>query len=110
MKLYVGNLAFQSSGEEITEVFSKFGTVKDVHLPIDIASGNHRGFGFVTMSSKEEMIAAIKGLNGYELSGRALTVNEARPVESRDNRGGGHRGGDSRGGNSRDGQRRNNRY
>ncbi len=88
MKMYVGNLAFQVTGEEVSEIFSQYGTVTDVHRPVDRDTGNPRGFAFVTMSTKDEMIAAIKGLDDFELMDRKLRVNEAQPREERGNLGG----------------------
>ena len=86
MKLYVGNLAFQTSNEELQQLFSQSGTVESASIVEDRETGRSRGFGFVEMSSKEEGDAAIQQLNGTEFNGRSLTVNEARP---RENRGGG---------------------
>jgi cold-inducible RNA-binding protein len=91
-KLYVGNLAFQTSSEEIQTLFAQAGTVESVSLIEDRETGRSRGFGFVEMSTKEEGAAAISQFNGKELGGRALTVNEAKPREDR-NGGGGGRGG-----------------
>lgn len=99
MKLYVGNLAFSATDGDLREVFSQFGTVTDASILMDRTSGRSRGFGFVTMSSHEEGLAAIEGLNGQEVGGRRLTVNEARPMEERPPRhGGGGYGGPRRGG------------
>jgi len=98
MKMYVGNLPFQTSSEELTELFSSYGQVTDIHLPMDRDSGRPRGFAFVTMSSKDEMVAAIKGLDGQEFSGRPLRINEAQPREERGGGGGGYGGGERRGG------------
>src|SRR5919204_5583096 len=89
MKLYVGNLAFQTSSNELQELFSQAGTVESANVVEDRDTGRSRGFGFVEMSSKEEGEAAIAQFNGKELGGRALTVNEARPRENRGGRGGG---------------------
>lgn len=98
MKLYVGNLAFSATDGDLREVFSQFGTVTDASILMDRTSGRSRGFGFVTMSTHEEGLAAIEGLNGQEVGGRRLTVNEARPMEERAPRGGGGYGGPRRGG------------
>ncbi len=100
MKLYVGNLAFSATDTDLREVFSQFGTVTDASILMDRTSGRSRGFGFVTMGSHEEGLAAIEGLNGQEVGGRRLTVNEARPMEERPprNGGGGGYGGPRRGG------------
>jgi RNA recognition motif-containing protein len=90
MKLYVGNLAFQTSSDDLQQLFAQAGTVESASVVEDRDTGRSRGFGFVEMSSKEEGEAAISKFNGTELSGRSLTVNEAKP---RENRGGGGRGG-----------------
>jgi RNA recognition motif-containing protein len=95
MKLYVGNLAFQTSSEELQNLFSQAGTVQSASVVEDRDTGRSRGFGFVEMASKEEGEAAIAQFNGTEFNGRNLTVNEARPREDRGGRGG---GGGGRGG------------
>src|SRR6476619_5837302 len=95
MKLYVGNLAFQTSSSDLQELFGQAGTVTSASIIDDRDTGRSRGFGFVEMSSKEEGEAAISQFNGKEFNGRNLTVNEARPREDRGNRGG---GGGGRGG------------
>jgi len=79
MKLYVGNLSFSTDENEVRELFSPHGTVTDVHLVTDRMSGQSRGFAFVTMGNRHEGQAAINALEGHELNGRNLTVNEARP-------------------------------
>jgi RNA recognition motif-containing protein len=89
MKLYVGNLAFQTSSEELQQLFAQAGTVESASVIEDRDTGRSRGFGFVEMASKEEGDAAIAQFNGKEFNGRNLTVNEARPREDRGNRGGG---------------------
>ena len=96
MKLYVGNLAFQTSSSDLQQLFGQAGTVESASVIEDRDTGRSRGFGFVEMSSKEEGEAAISQFNGKEFNGRNLTVNEARPREDRGNRGGG--GGGGRGG------------
>ncbi len=96
MKLYVGNLAFQTSSEDLQQLFAQAGTVQSASVIEDRETGRSRGFGFVEMASKEEGESAISQFNGKEFNGRNLTVNEARPREDRGNRGGG--GGGGRGG------------
>jgi len=78
-KLYVGNLAYSATENSVTTLFSKEGTVDSVQLITDRETGRSKGFGFVEMSTKEEADNAIANLNGHELEGRVLTVNEARP-------------------------------
>ena len=97
MKLYVGNLAFQTSSEDLQQLFAQSGTVESASVVEDRDTGRSRGFGFVEMSTKEEGEAVIAQFNGKEVHGRALTVNEAKPREDRGNRGGGG-GGGNRGG------------
>ena len=96
-KLYVGNLAFQTTSEELQQLFAQAGTVESASVVEDRMTGRSRGFAFVEMSSKEEATAAITQFNGKEISGRALTVNEAKPRENRSvggrGFGGGNRGG-----------------
>src|SRR6185369_1697991 len=104
MKLYVGNLAFQTSSSDLQELFGQAGTVTSASIIEDRDTGRSRGFGFVEMASKEEGDAAIAQFNGKEFNGRNLTVNEARPREDRGNRGGG--GGGGRGGYGRGGSNR----
>jgi RNA recognition motif-containing protein len=89
MKLYVGNLAFQTSSSDLQELFGQAGTVTSASIIEDRDTGRSRGFGFVEMASKEEGDAAIAQFNGKEFNGRNLTVNEARPREERGGRGGG---------------------
>ena len=96
MNIYVGNLSYEVSEEDLQEAFKAFGQVESVRVIKDKYSGQSKGFGFVEMPSKAEGQSAIDGLNGKELKGRTLNVNEARPrTESRDGRGGdgGGRGG-----------------
>ena len=90
IKLYVGNLSFQTSSEDLQQLFSQVGTVESATVIEDRETGRSRGFAFVEMSSKEEGDAAIQQFNGHEVGGRALNVNEAKP---REDRGGGSRGG-----------------
>jgi len=98
-KLYVGNLAFQTTSQELQELFAQAGTVESASVVEDRDTGRSRGFAFVEMSTKEEATAAIDQFNGKELSGRALKVNEAKPRENRSGGGGGRGGfGGSRGG------------
>jgi cold-inducible RNA-binding protein len=79
MKLYVGNLSFNTTDPDLRDLFAEYGTVEDVHLVTDRGTGKSRGFAFVTMSSAEEGRAAITALEGKQVDGRNLTVNEARP-------------------------------
>jgi cold-inducible RNA-binding protein len=90
-KLYVGNLAFTTSSDELQTMFAQAGTVESVSLIEDRETGRSRGFGFIEMSTKEEGAAAISQFNGKEMGGRALTVNEAKPRENRNGGGGGGR-------------------
>ena len=95
-KLYVGNLAFQTTSQELQQLFGQAGTVQSASVVEDRDTGRSRGFAFVEMSSEEEATSAIAQFNGKEVGGRALKVNEAKP---RENRGGGGRGfSDNRGG------------
>jgi len=96
-KLYVGNLAFQTTNQELEQLFGQAGTVQSASVVEDRDTGRSRGFGFVEMSSQDEATSAIEQFNGKEVSGRALKVNEAKPRENRgggrgfsENRGGGH--------------------
>jgi RNA recognition motif-containing protein len=109
-KLFVGNLSFDVTENDLQDAFGAHGSVLEVSIPQDRMTNKPRGFGFVTMASKEEADAAVTALNGRELQGRALTVNEARPREERGGGGGGGGsrggyGGGNRGGNSRGGER-----
>jgi cold-inducible RNA-binding protein len=103
MKLYVGNLSFQTNEQALRDLFAQHGTVSDVSLIMDRETNRPRGFGFVTMSSSEEGQRAIDALHGQNHDGRDLTVNEARPMESRGPRrefSGGSGGGGGGGGRS----------
>lgn len=90
--IYVGNLPFGTTEDEVRDLFTAYGTVTSVTLIVDRETGRLRGFGFVEMEDDQEAGAAIEALNGSELQGRALTVNVARPREDRRG-GGGNRGG-----------------
>lgn len=83
-KLFVGSLPFSTTSEQLEELFKPFGTVQSAQVITDRDSGRSKGFGFVEMSSEEEAQAGIEGLNGQEVEGRKLTVNVARPKQSRD--------------------------
>ncbi|MBN1578850.1 MAG: RNA-binding protein [Chitinispirillaceae bacterium] len=97
-KLYVGNLSFNMGDSELQELFAACGTVLSAKVIMDRESGRSKGFGFVEMDSDEEATAAITALNGKEVDGRALTVNEARPMTEGGGRGGRGGGGGGRGG------------
>jgi len=90
-KLFVGNLSFNTTENDLNDAFAAFGTVTEANLMMDRMTNRPRGFGFVTMSSAEEAEKAIEGLNGKDLDGRALTVNVAKPREERSGGGGGGR-------------------
>jgi cold-inducible RNA-binding protein len=90
-KLFVGNLSFNTTENDLQDAFAAFGTVVESNLMMDRATGRPRGFAFVTMGSAEEASQAIQGLNGKDLNGRDLTVNEARPKTEGGPRGGGDR-------------------
>ena len=96
MKLYVGNISFNTSNQDLNDIFGEFGAVESANVVEDRETGRSRGFGFVEMSSKTEGEAAISALNGKEVDGRELKVNEAKP---REDRGFGGGGGGGRGGN-----------
>lgn len=95
-KLYVGNLSYGISDRDLEKAFSQYGTVRSARVITDRDSGKSKGFAFVEMDNDSEAKAAIDALNGSELEGRTMTVNEARAKEE----GGGHRGGGHRGGGS----------
>jgi len=98
-KLYVGNLSYTVSSSELQELFSPHGTVESAEVISDRATGRSKGFGFVEMGSATEAQAAINALNARDNGGRALTVNEAKPRESRSGDRGGYGGGHGYGGN-----------
>jgi RNA recognition motif-containing protein len=97
MKLYVGNLSFETSDQDLEQLFSQSGTVESARIINDRDTGRSRGFGFVEMSSKNEGENAISDFNGKEINGRSLVVNEAKQREDRGS-GGGNRGSFSGGG------------
>lgn len=96
MSIYVGNLAYEVTSEDLSDVFAEYGSVKRVHIPTDRDTGRSRGFGFVEMGSEAEEEKAIETLDAAQWMGRSLKVNKAKPRENRENRGsygGGNRGG-----------------
>ncbi len=103
MSIYVGNLSYEVTEENLNAVFQEYGTVKRVQLPTDRETGRLRGFGFVEMSTEAEEAAAIDALDGAEWMGRDLKVNKAKPREN-------NRGSFGGGGGDRRGNFRNNRY
>lgn len=113
-KLFVGNLSYNVTENDLQDLFAAHGTVTEVNLMLDRMSGRSRGFAFVSMSTPQEAEAALQALNGKQVDGRAITVNEARPREDRprggggggggyEGRGGGGGGGGGRGGGGRGG-------
>src|ERR1700757_1131543 len=92
-KLFVGNLSFDITENDLQDAFAAHGTVVEANLMMDRATGRPRGFGFVTMGTPEEAQKAVEALNGHSVDGRALTVNIARPREERSSGGGGGGGG-----------------
>ena len=106
-KIYVGNLSFQTTDADLNDMFSEVGQVESVQIITDRDTGRSKGFGFVEMSDDAAAAKAIERFNGKEVNGRALTVNEARPMERRDSGsrgsggGGRDRGGRGRGGSGR---------
>lgn len=112
MKIFIGNLSYETTEDELAAEFGTYGTVESVSIPSDKVSGRPRGFAFIEMSKRAEAEAAIEGLNGTQLKERTLVVNESRPRQ--DNRGGGFSGnrrsggysGGNRGGRSGGRQRR----
>src|SRR5262245_60264273 len=101
-KLFVGNLSFNTTSADLETLFGQAGAVASVTIISDKFTGRSRGFGFVEMSSSQEAQAAIERFNGYDLQGRALTVNEAKPQESRSERSRSFGGGSRSGGGNRD--------
>ena len=101
MNIYVGNMTFDVSEDELREAFEQFGEITEVRLIMDKFSGKSKGFGFIEMPSKEEAEKAIEEMNGKEFKGRDLSVNEAKPKVDRGGRGGGGRGGSGGGGRGR---------
>ncbi|MEA4862092.1 MAG: RNA recognition motif domain-containing protein [Victivallaceae bacterium] len=93
MNIYVGNLAYAVSDDDLKTVFEEFGAVDAARVVMDRDSGRSKGFGFVEMSDSAAANSAIEALNGRELNGRKVVVNEARPREERPRRDGGYRGG-----------------
>lgn len=98
MRLYVGNVSFNTTEMSLQDAFAAHGAVTDVDLMVDKFTGRPRGFAFVTMASREDGEKAIKAMHGTSLDGRPLTVNEARPREERAGGGGGYGSGGGRGG------------
>ncbi|MCG6135927.1 MULTISPECIES: RNA recognition motif domain-containing protein [Nostocaceae] len=98
MSIYVGNLSYEVTDDDLRGVFAEYGSVKRVQLPTDRETGRPRGFAFVEMGAEAEETAAIEALDGAEWMGRALKVNKAKPREDRGSSGGGNRGGYGGGG------------
>ena len=90
MNIYIGNMSFETTEDQLRQAFTAYGEVSTVNIITDKYSGEPRGFAFVEMSGKDEAIAAISGMNGQELNGRELKVNEAKPRPQGGNRGGGN--------------------
>src|SRR4051794_7633336 len=97
-KLYVGNLPYSYRDSDMEQAFSQYGTVSSAKVMMERDTGRSKGFGFVEMSNEAEAKAAIEGMNGQQIGGRGLVVNEARPMESRPPRSGGFGGGGGGGG------------
>lgn len=93
MSIYVGNLSYEVTSDDLSAVFAEYGSVKRVHLPTDRETGRPRGFGFVEMSSETEEDAAIEALDGAEWMGRSMRVNKAKPREENKGRSSGSDGG-----------------
>jgi len=100
-KLFVGNLSWNSTQESVESLFSQYGTITDAALITDRMTGRSKGIAFITFETEEGAKAAMEALNGYELDGRQLIVNIARPRAPRENRGGYNQGGNDRRGNDR---------
>jgi RNA recognition motif-containing protein len=98
MKLYLGNLPFSASDEDIREAFSAYGTIDDLFIPLDRETNRPRGFAFITLADDDQARKAIEEMDGFDLQGRNLRVNEAEERQPQQNRGGGGYGGDRRGG------------
>ena len=98
MNIYVGNLPFETTEDNLHVTFAEYGEVTSARVITDRMTGRSRGFGFVEMANNNEAEAAIRALNGKDMGGRTLTVNEARPRENRDSRWGGGGAGDGGGG------------
>jgi RNA recognition motif-containing protein len=92
-KIYVGNLPYSTTNDDLTNTFSAFGTVESARIVMDRETNRSKGFGFVEMSTDEEASTAISKLNGSEFGGRQMNVSEAKPQAPREGGGGGHRGG-----------------
>ena len=97
-KLYVGNLPYSVRDEDLNQAFSAFGAVTSAKVMMERDTGRSKGFGFVEMASDAEALAGVEGMNGQQLGGRAIVVNEARPMEARPPRTGGFGGGGGGGG------------
>ncbi len=98
MKLYLGNLPFSASDEDIREAFAAYGTIEDLFIPLDRETNRPRGFAFITLADDDLARKAIEEMDGFDLQGRNLRVNEAEERRPQQNRGGGGGGGDRRGG------------
>jgi len=103
-KLYVGNLSYSVTTDDLKTMFAQFGSVTDAIVLVDKFSGRSKGFGFVTFETVEQAEAAVAGLNETDQGGRKIVVSFARPMVPRENRGGGGQGGYNRGGGSNGGQ------
>ena len=109
-KLYVGNLSFDATEQDLRDLFGSYGEVTELFMPTDRDSGRPRGFAFVTMDSTDSMGSAIEAVNGTEFQGRALVVNEAKPQENMGGGGGNYRSNNSGGRRGDNGYGRNRRY